>query len=546
MGGRASRSNDVAARKDAAEINRIVAKTEVAKLVGIATARRVAAETKRVAAETKRVTAETDIAWEIGRATVKRVAAEADSVELQTRILRFTSATKATVFGASVLLAAGLGLDVIAHDSRVFMKWRMLRRFRSGRSSPGLAAFVPKPAMRPLRLVVGQIPTLVVGQSGVGKSEILVRVAREADSKPPGSNGSRRPVVYWQLRSEPERALGPPGDKAAAVRVLPSLGLPSAAARLFREVGLPVRGSVVGGVLSRISDVLFRLRGNAVDAELRLDHRTRDRLLLCLDVLFDDVFPQLFAARIAEGMSPHDAAAVFIVDELHDLVENERLGPAGGSMLFRLIVNKIVTCGGDAGIARCVAAASSSDIIRDLNSSGFAQEKRWAVVDVTDPPPDASIDALVQAGFNDSDARRFVDFCGTRLRWVMHASRMGPQGLVISDFENAIKASALASFRQVLDGVGVVSGKAGLVSICRVLDAVAATGWPQLPAALASDLTPARGSYIPFPLSAGQLAPVLFLRPGSQLCFQSKVHRDLWLRQSSYLRSVAFASLPRA
>lgn len=241
-------------------------------------------------------------------------------------------------------------------------------------------------------------------------------------------------------------------------------------------------------------------------------------------------------------MSPRDAAAVFVVDELHDLVENECLGPAGGSStFFRLIVSKFVTCGGKAGIVHCVAASSSSDIIRDLNGTGFAQEKRWTVWNVTDPPPDTSIVALVEAGFNASDARRFVDFCGTRLRWVMHASRMGPQGLVLSEYESAINASVFSSFRHVLDAVGAVSGKAGLVSMCRVLDAVAATGWPQL-----DDPEPARGSYIPFPLSASLLAPVLFLRPGDRLCFQSKVHRDLWLRQSAVLRSVAFASLPRA
>ena len=564
MGGIESRfvsSSDATGLKDA-ETARVVPGTEIAREIGrvamerstmghgriYAEAERISAATEQIRAETARIVADTEIAQAIGRAKLRRIAAETkriaadmEGVKLHTRVHHATSASKATAFGASLLLAAGLLLDVFVHDSRFFMKWHMLRRFRIGRPSPGLAASVRRPVMRPALPVVGQTPTLLVGSSGIGKSEILVQVARNAEAKCPRWDKSGcRPLVFWPLRGEPAGVLRPP-DKAGAARVQPSLGLPSAAARLFREVGLPARGSHVGGLLARISEVLFRLRGDSVDAELRLEYRTCDRLMLCLEVLFDDVFPQLYAARIAEGMSPHDAAAVFVVDELHDLVENERLGPAGGSRLFRLIVSKFITCGVGAGIVHCVAAASSSDIIRDLNGSGFAQEKRWAVFNVTDPPPDTSIAALVEAGFNDIDARRFVDFCGTRLRWVMHASRMGPQGLILSEYESTIQISALASFRQVLDVVGAFSGRAGLVSICRVLDAVAATGWPP-----PDDLAPARGSYIPFPLSAGQLAPVLFLRPGHRLCFQSKVHRDLWLRHSSALRSVAFASLPRA
>jgi hypothetical protein len=528
-----SQGKPAAERRDvegAERANRIAVQTDVLKREG-------EAHEKRIAARTKNIDARTDVVKREGEANEKRIAAETRRIAIESDSLAFSLGVHRTFAFAAVLGFTTLALNYLARDSRIIMKWRMLRYLRSGAYSPGIASSTHETAFRSVPFVFGRTPQIIVGTSGVGKSELLLRAARSAAARRVGPAGISTPVIYWPLRSTPEHNLAPHGGSASDARVAPSVGLPSAAARLFREVGLPVHGSLIGTALARLGWMLLRLRVRSVDAELLLDHRARDRLMLCLTVLFDDVLPTLYAERLARGLSPHDAAAKMVVDEMHDLFSDERLGPAGGGMLFNLLVSKFVICGGDAGIVHCIAAASSSEIIKDLNSSNVAQEKRWAVIEITDPRPRPLISALEGAGYSGTDARRLVAVCGARLRWVMRAVRAGPLHLSARTLEGTLSASAKAQFSRLLQrvGEGGEGGAARVAALCSALDTVAAAGWPQLPAT-SPNSSPAYDAVLPRGVSVGQVAAVLFLRPGSQLGFQSKLHHDVWGRHGATLR----------
>ena len=447
---------------------------------------------------------------EVKRAEVARLNRSATVGDLRTLL--------PLVLGVS--LAAGLALDFYRHESPSYIRRRMLATLRSYHVPPAPATsslvasrMLPVPR-EPLKL--GPLPTMVLGPTGCGKSTLLAILARESASL---KNGARSPTPTVFVRMRLPSAVAAARDidthRTASLAETHQL-IDSQAVAVFRQIGYPVRRATVIAVPEALKMKIITDFGFQVEFE----SPTSGRLCKALDCLFE-VLEQLHNERLLLGEVPHEEAApVLLLDEVQDLIKSPRLANLGGKAVFNKLAQLLVMYCVDRRVVRAAVAGSSALLSVEFERT-VASGSRWLYYELPDPDERAVLDALHAHGYSMSVARDLVRLCGTRLRLLEAAVRLG----VTAESAHEAKAASLAwATRQYRELFGELApAEKGVLA--RVLD--------QIDRAEAGDASKVDPPTIFCEASKDLVArasKVMFLRLDGSLTFQSALHRETWAR----------------
>ena len=459
--------------------------------------------TMRAAAEAKAIADRVSIDTE-------RAAAEAKAIAESLHTEKMFKAAPFLIFGAC---AGVLALDYALHDVRGVQLYRMMRKLRKGALpvTAELRPARPLPVVGPrLRMELGKVPTMVLGESGSGKSTELALTARELVTPPPGSDAPPCPVVYIRMRQPKlQKAASegaPDGDSTSEA----TARLANIAQQVFAQIGFPQRESIVSMLWSRFHSVTYE----GVKTELRPAAYHRDRLSSALRLLFEAA-ERLWLERKAAGVAPEHAPIVLLFDEVQDLVKRKRLAEVGGRFVFEELGTLLVAYGVDRGAVRSAVAGSSAVLAIEFDKTGLATGARWRYHKMIDPAPSVVIGALVERGYTDKEAAAMVQLVGTRLRLLETPLDAGPAACTCEAFLATSRESAAALFRGLLRGATISKG-----SILETLERIVAYEAGQGAAPMFEDLCEAS-------LEA-DFSKVLYVRLDHSITFQSQLHRTVW------------------
>jgi hypothetical protein len=402
-----------------------------------------------------------------------------------------------------------LAVDYYTHESRGRIRRQMLRTLRVCRLPPTVkVASAPLLRAPQAPLVLGSLPSMLLGPTGCGKSSLLDSIARDVVAGDAASARAPAPVVLVKLRlpsgDAPLRGAGAPVDAKAL--------MDSAAAQIYSQIGYPPRRSILGAALARG----FTLQGSFTQVELDASaSATTVRLMAALETLFS-VCAELQRERAAAGLPECDAAPVLLFDEVQDLIKDARLEAAGGRLIFRTLATLIVAYGVDRKAVRIVVAGSSAELDFAFDST-TAKGNRWRYYFLQDPPPGDVMRVLVARGYADADARALVALCGTRLR-LLDAPLNGAPAVV-----DAVEFLADSSDRGRQDFAkffGLLDAPSA-AQLVRVLDGIAASD------AAAPGARPTK-SALPPSVRDADFSSILYIDRGRKLYFQSQLHARTW------------------
>ena len=229
-------------------------------------------------------------------------------------------------FGAAALGAVALAADVVLHESRSAIYWRMWYKLKKPKLPASVRALRPHllPRKQEQLKPSADRVALLMSPSGAGKCTLLKEIARDAvtgaDGRPPTV------AVLIQPRQSHERNLSAVKDSATE--------MDSLATRVLGQIGFPTRRSLLGGALARG----FTWLGRWTQADLFPD--STQRLKMALELLFE-VLREVSKKQSADTPKP-----LLMIDELHDFIKDTRLTRLGGPELFNLL-------GGDLQVAAC-------------------------------------------------------------------------------------------------------------------------------------------------------------------------------------------------
>lgn len=431
----------------------------------------------------------------LAAATARRADAEA-AVEAATAMRRAVLSSqraRGSRVGVGLLAVSSalLALDVLLHDSTAVSRWRMRRRVQAQLLPPDNGSPSPQRLLHhPLEPASGEI-TMLVGPTGCGKSTLLGELARAAATGAPQS--PKTPAILVQLKMAHQK--GAHDDT--------SLTLEGAAQGVFRQIGFPSRGSLLGGLLSR---GVVRSGG---DVEAVVVPSSVRRLQTAFEMLFD-VMDELGSAAPADAPKP-----LLLLDDVHDLIRNDRLARAGGKLLFDVLGTLAVRYGVDQQSLRVVMAGSDNELAQGslLGGDGVV------VYSLADPEPATVREALTAGGrYSEADAAALVDLCGPRMRLLHKALNVAhpPPAAVLLD---AVRQHAYGTLAAALDKAASCGQSAALAALLDDVEAAEASGqhpFPRLPAALP-------------PMFEGTVPSLILHRDSlGHLHFQSRAHRKVW------------------
>ena len=416
-------------------------------------------------------------------------------------------------FGAAALGVAvvsvgfcALVADTVMHESTYYIRQRMKDRL----SVPRLPTCVPGvpplllPRLQSALTAITDKLTLLIGPTGAGKSTLLKEIARlcvtGTDQQPPTT------VVLLQFRQPRDSDGDEPTDSASE--------MDRTATRIFEQIGFPMRRSLLGDLFARG----FTWAGFQTQADLF--HDSSRRLQMALDLLFDVL------EEISFEQLPNVPKPVLLLDEVHDLIKDERLASVGGKRIFHRLGSRIVLHSVDNKSIRVIAAGSSAEILLAFLEGKLLHDSRLRTYTLADPEPGGVIAALTADGrYTAEEAASIVDLCGTRMRVLSEA--LGPKQDVPSyaDFVESKKASATTSFTTAFELAAKSGQRDALALLLEDVEAAESTG------------TPFPGRYRLLPVFGGALpSSILFMDATQRLRFQSQLHRRVWAElRSQYL-----------
>ena len=311
--------------------------------------------------------------------------------EVDDRVLRSRLALGLAIFGA-----LWLGYDYLTHTFSPYVRWQMKRKLRQGPLESVLPVLPTHefPALSPS--FDSGLPLIMLGHTGSGKSTVLGHLAR--DFKRRGV-----PVVYVRLRKLGSEMSSDAFRSEAQTFV-------SMASAVFEAIGYPPRPSL----LSRLALLCWSIGRAGVRADDEIED-TREALVHFQHAVSDlfSVCKELYGERM--HCSLEDRAPVILVDELHDLVHNDRMKRIGGELIFRQLAAEFTLNCTDARTVRFCAAASSFALHNELSYT-VARDFRTLVFTTSDPPAEAVRQRLRAIGFSEATAELIMGTCGTRLR----------------------------------------------------------------------------------------------------------------------------------
>ena len=505
---------------DAADVERV--RAEAAAVTKRADAE-AAAVTKRADAEAavaaKRADAEAMRAHAEAAVAARRGDIEAAAARLERGRVLARTATRYVALGMLGAGACYLYLDYLYHDDEPTMKERMKDRLRRC-PVPSNALQVPSTAPFAVRqepLTLTSKPTLLLGPTGCGKSSLLRKIARESASPPPGSSKPPAPTVLINIRVptiDASKLREATQNDAEAITLMNA-----SAFRIWNAIGFPTRASWI----SRIRDLKVDMQG--VSASISRAPTT-DRLLMSLRLLFE-ACAELAREREKAGMSARDAACVVLIDEAQDLVKDQRLASVGGREVLRMLATLIVVHGVDMPSVRAVLAGSSALLAVELRDcSGLATASRVRLFELADPEPGHVRRRLEECGYTAEDAKRIVDLCGTRLRWLdelFDSTLPRNVNAWLGNQRDAAKADIAGAFQSLPDDERPI--------FASVLDRIAAEQQPHVAAGAdprTVNLDELKRLLPSIRISSAGLSQAAYLDKRYHLRFQSQLHRAVW------------------
>ena len=451
-----------------------------------------------VEAARKRADAEAD-------ATRTRANSEADATRNRAdpEVLRFWG--KAALAG---VVSGALALDWYLHESAEYLERCIAAQLRKC-NLPESAKLPPDVQLLPTAqepLLLGFLPTMVVGPTGSGKSTLLSLAAREANLKQKITVLIRMREPSSKEKKEPsshENSDSLRSDEEACAR------LDATAAQIFRQIGFPERRALLQHVLNRASSLSL----GGYSLEVRTAH-TRDRLATALRMLFA-VSDELCKERVGAGMSRDDAAPVLLFDEVQDLIRDDRLARMGGRFLFDELATLLVAYGVDRRVVHAAVAGSSALLSIEFDKT-VAAGARWWYYKTQDPDEGSVRDALLKKGYSSDEAAAMIKLCGTRLRLLERPLTRGASALSANVFMQSEQDMAVGQFADILR---IDPADARLIA--DTLDAL-------LACEVNARLQRPKLSRSFTERHAELASKVLFLRLDRTLDFQSRLHASVW------------------
>ena len=466
------------------------------------------------------------------RASATQTEAAARASATQTEAAARAHAIAAATFADNVrkyapLVVAGaagalLCVDFLVHDAHAMQRWRMLRKLRA-LELPLTASAAPRVPLPTgvLGLRLGPKPTMLLGETGSGKSMRLAQTARDALTPPEGSAAPPTPAAYIRMRQPGDGgsslATGGNGTGDIAQEAVASARLEATARLVFEQLGYPSRPSVLSMFWAR----LWHFKWQEMEWQLCRGQVQRDRFVDALRMLFDAA-DRLYHERKANGIPEEHAPIVLLFDEVQGLINDYRLADVGGGFVFEELAALLVAYGVDRRSVRAAVAGSSAQLAVEFNKT-VANGPRWRYVWMRDPSPDTIVAALVAKHYTPAQAKSMIDLVGTRLRLLEEPLEDGAAACSCSEFLTSARDDCVGSFTDLLDEPSVpCEAKSALVDILHRIVAheagrSEAPTWHEMPESL----------------RAQQFSKVLFVRHDRTLTFQSQLHRNVWRELST-------------
>jgi hypothetical protein len=408
-------------------------------------------------------------------------------------------------------IAVGLGLVGLAADywyngSTQAIRWRMRKALTSGSFMKNLKL----PPAIPFntyqaKLVPTFLPTMLIGPTGCGKSTLLSMIARELLA-------AKQPVLYLSIRGDVSQ--DPRTTKDDQPTAVPSeeekrsnaiLRMNSVTTKLLDEMGYPRRDPLILPFLK----IFRRIRYGEAEVELAPNQKTVSRFKDAFACFFE-VCREIRDERLSQGHSLPSSAPSLLLDEVHDLIRDERLAMVGGKEMFNTLAIYLVTEGVNKETVRTVMAGSNGKLVLDANETtlGSRAPGRYRL---KDPKESDVIAALKTKGYTDEACKKLVGFLGTRLRLYDSIFKTETPGSVDAIIE-ACTTNAETSYANFFKKFPDPHIRRAVVTF---VDLIYETGAVNIDKA-------------PWQLKQIDFSKVLFMEHDGDLLFQSEIMRNLW------------------
>ena len=232
-----------------------------------------------------------------------------------------------------------------------------------------------------------------------------------------------------------------PNDEAGTE---PTAQMEAVADHVYRQIGFPTRRAWLWYAYRALTGISI----SSADLTAKVAARTelvRDRLCLAFRTLFWAA-DELQNERVLAGMSFADARPVVLLDEVQDLIRDDRLARVGGRYVFRELAVLLVRYCVDKETVRAAVAGSSALLLVDFDKT-VARPSRWLLHELEDPEPGVVREALIARGYSAADAAALVAQCGPRLRRLKDPLERGAAAVAADAFLRKQHRGARADIR---------------------------------------------------------------------------------------------------
>ena len=332
------------------------------------------------------------------------------------------------------------------------------------------------------------LPTMIIGPTGSGKSTLLSQIQEKFRQENRNVFGIPKPSVFINLRfigdikSSKSKTDTTDADGRAIFK---------AAKNLFRTIGYPL----LPPIISRFGMTIFKLLGSEVNLS-PTETMIVDQMEDALTILF-------------ECMA--DLGGLVIIDEVLDLLRDDRLKKSGGYQIFMHLTTLIVIYMVNFAQVKGAIAGSSNFLSQEFSktvASGF----RWHKEYISDLP-DASVLAYLTAsdGLNlpMHVAELIVEKCGTRFRIMNNLAQSHAMG---SDIHKSVDVMYGDAKGELIAFVSLAAEYPGILSVLRDMCAGKEVFLTDLPEQLRK---------------VERISKVFYVGTASKLSFQSKIIENL-------------------
>ena len=328
-----------------------------------------------------------------------------------------------------------------------------------------------------------KLPSILIGPSGCGKSTLLLQIINRVKFTQKNFFLFPRLTAFVSLRNISSVTLKASSDREIAENML------QAANNLFNSIGYPVNISM----LSRMSIKSFAMFGSKID--ITSDRIITNRMKEALDILFECM---------------NEARGFIVLDEVHDLIRNDRLAQSGGCEVFHYLAYLLVVHIVNNQRVQGVLAGSSNYLLKELDKTVVGPRLYFTYIQDFDK-------SLVLSYLENSlkipaDAATYIiDKCGTRLRLLDRFIRISN----LAEAQLGVTAQDIAA-NELVKEFYALSNKLPelLVTMKNIVD-----GKSMYVKDLPKDLQ-----------LVDYIGKILYVGPGSQIYFQNKVIERAWVK----------------